>query len=116
MRSMTTAFRVTGLVALTVIGGVVASVATLFIPQEVRSQAELARVPLGWPFKFLVQNLSDYEPSTWPQWFSFNGPQGHPLVLFDLDSFLADALILGLAVSAAMVLLIKFWRWIRSVA
>ena len=113
---MNAAFRAIGLVALTVIGGVVASVATLFIPQEVRSQAELARVPLGWPFKFLVQNLSDYEPSAWPQWFRFDRPQDHPLVLFDLDSFLADALILGLAVSAAVVLLIKFWRRIRVVA
>ena len=113
---MTAAFRVIGLVVLAVIGGVIAAVATLFIPQEVHSQAELARVPLGWPFKFLVQKLSDYEPSTWPERFRFNAPQDHPLVLFDLDAFVADVLIFGVAVCAVAILCIRVWRRMRAVA
>ncbi len=79
------------------IGGCTASVATLFIDKDFHSQQELERVPMGWPFTFVHQDLSGYTPMSWPQSFSFVQPQDNPISIH-LGWFAANVLTWSVAI------------------
>ena len=81
--------RIALLSTLCLAGGCGLSIATLFVPQTFHSQQELQRVPMGWPFTFIHQDLSGYTPLDWPQRFRFNPPQEHPVVI-SVDWFVVD--------------------------
>lgn len=65
-----------GLVICTAIGTAL-SISTLFIPISVPNHQAAKRVEMGWPATFIHQDLSDYEPFSWPQKFRINAPQEH---------------------------------------
>lgn len=70
-----------------------ASLATLLIPVQVATPEAAKNVPLGWPATFVRQDLSAYDPPTWPNTYSINAPQEHPVVIhlgwfvFNMASF-----------------------------
>ena len=76
------------------------ALATLFIPVQVATPEAAKAVPLGWPVAFVVQDLSGYDPPTWPNSYSINAPQEHPVVVhmgwfaFNI-SFFAGAFVAG---------------------
>jgi hypothetical protein len=87
-------FRTIALAVALLVSGCTASVASLFIHQDIGSQAELDSVPMGWPLTFVHQNLSGYTPMSWPQSFRFNAPQEHPASIH-LGWFALNILILS---------------------
>ena len=60
------------------IGGCTASIATLFIPVQVETPKHAKRVPMGWPVPYVFQDMSGYDPPSWPNKYRVLAPQEHP--------------------------------------
>jgi hypothetical protein len=93
-----TTFRV---VAASILLGTTMAIATLFVPISVPNRMALERVEMGLPFPFVHQNLSRYEPESWPQTFSFNAPQEHATAI-SFECFGLDVAIFSSLVAAAL--------------
>ena len=59
------------------ISGCTASLATLFLPVEVATPEAAKRVPMGLPVAFVWQDVTRYDPPTWPNTYRFYAPQEH---------------------------------------
>lgn len=82
-----------------------------------RSSADLAHVGFGWPFDWVEQDLSRYEPIAYPETFDFNFTRAwhDPIAThYDWLMFAANTLILGVGVTAVFALLVALLRRTRS--
>lgn len=59
----------------------VLTLATLFFPVAVNSEDELKSADFGWPFSFVNQDFSRYDPDAYPQVFYLGGPWENPTYL-----------------------------------
>jgi hypothetical protein len=95
------------------LGGLIASVGTLFIPKTIHSQAELAAVPMGWPLPFVRQDLSGYTPMSWPQVFAFAQPQDNPVTVH-MVWLAANTLVLSAIVLLVYMSITRFLRAVTT--
>lgn len=83
--------------ALTAFYVLIASRATAF------TQAELGSMRFGWPFKVVTQDLSRYQPKSFPATMEYNWQRNwsEPIATsYDVLAFVINTLILGIAVTA----------------
>src|SRR5262252_259003 len=67
----------------------VATMATTCIMEPVHSREEMADHWLGYPFAFLRQDIRNYNPETFPQYFRLVSPRKSPTAI-ELEPFLAS--------------------------
>lgn len=88
--------------------GALASFYTLYLtPATVSAPDELRRVSFGWPFPWLSQDLSRYDPVEFPTTLEYTGQRAwHDPIETDYDwlMFAADALIFGVVLTALILL------------
>jgi len=80
------------------------------VPATVHSSAGLRDVAFGWPLAWYHQDLSRYEPASYPASFTIAGDRADPLpttvdVLPLLGNVLITAVILWLVIASLIVLL-----------
>jgi len=74
---------------------------TVMIERPVNSREEMSQHRTGYPFTFIRQDLSRYEPATFPQRFRFVDPRTSSFAL-ELENFLASwAVFFGIAAGFA---------------
>lgn len=67
------------------------------------TQAELGSMRFGWPFKVVTQDLSRYQPQSFPttMGYSWQRNWSEPIATqYDVLAFVLNTLILGIAVTA----------------
>jgi hypothetical protein len=98
--------------ALCLAGGCTASVATLLAPVQVETPERAIRVQMGWPVSFVFQDMSHYDPPSWPNTYSVLAPQEHPTSVH-LGWFAFSVLFFAASLGALVVLLRQLaciWR------
>lgn len=83
--------------------GAALSIGTLFIPVDVPNHQALQLVKLGWPLPFIQQDLSSYDPTSWPEKFRINAPQEHATI-FHLEFFCIDVFFFSAGIGVVL-----FW-------
>lgn len=83
-------------------------------PAVVATKAQLAHVKYGWPFKWLEQDLSRYQPREFPVVIEFNWTRAwdDPIVTnYDWAMMILGVLVIGVGVTAVYFVLVSLLRW-----
>ena len=91
--------------------GATASLATLFLPVEVATQEAAKRVPMGLPVPFVWQDMTRYDPPSWPKSYRFYSPQEHPTSVHLLWFSFSVAFFATVFAGAALVVRSSLRRW-----
>jgi hypothetical protein len=91
-----------------VVGGCTTSLTTLFLPVEVATPEAANRVPMGLPIAFVWQDMTRYDPPSWPNTYRFYAPQEHHtsvhLLWFTLSVAFFTAILGGIALTIRLAL------------
>ena len=60
---------------------------TAILPSEVLVRDQLSAVQFGWPFPYMVQNLSRYDPPSYPYSATFGSPWEDPFKILGANLF-----------------------------
>lgn len=81
--------------------GVVLTMATLMIPVRVDTQEQLTHVALGYPARFITQNMMRYTPlpDDFPIYVAFDSPLSSNFSIH-VPFFVLNVLIIGICIAA----------------
>ena len=76
---------------------------SLAVPTETASRDEQARVELGWPWSFVVQDNSRFDPPAYPVAYDFENPQNSPTRIL-WGKFILSVLLIAAVLEVLVVL------------